>query len=390
MTVLEPISWALAAVVAYTFLGYPLAIRMLAWLSPNTIRRSGRFDGSFSIVVSAHNEERDVRRRLVELTALARVGRPLDSIILVSDGSTDLTATQARTVGGVTVIELPVRRGKAMALNAAAAASNADVLIFGDVRQHWAADAVERLLENFSDPRIGGVSGDLELEARGNGTIRGFGLYWRFEKWLRCQESLFHSSVGVTGAISGVRRVLFPVLPEGTVLDDVYWPMVVVAKGYRVVHDARAVAFDSSPPRVIDEFRRKVRTLAGNYQLLRLLPGLLLPWRNPLWLQFASHKVSRLAAPWMLLSLLSLTGLLVHIPYQRAAFVMQMVGYLYACLALEPRLGRRLPFGETAASFVVANVAAFIAFWVWLLGGTAGVWRKVSYAPVGNTLAPHR
>src|SRR5436309_11089005 len=151
-------SWALAAVVAYTFLGYPLAICMLGWLSPKTIRRTGRFQGSFSIVVSAHNEERHVRRRLLELTALLAGGRQPDSIILVSDGSSDLTPALARTVHGVSVIELPARRGKAMALNAGAAASNADVLLFGDVRQRWAADAVERLLENFTDPRIGGVS----------------------------------------------------------------------------------------------------------------------------------------------------------------------------------------------------------------------------------------
>jgi poly-beta-1,6-N-acetyl-D-glucosamine synthase len=190
----------------------------------------------------------------------------------------------------------------------------------------------------------------------------------------------------VTGAISGVRRSLFPLLPEGTVLDDVYWPMVVVAKGFRVVHDERAVAFDSLPPQVIGEFRRKVRTLAGNYQLIRLLPALLVPWRNPLWVQFASHKVSRLAAPWMMLSLLSVTGLMVDIPYERAAFVTQVVGYLYACVALEPRWGRRLPLGGAAASFVVVNVAAFAAFWVWLLGGTAGLWRAVSYAPRAKIL----
>jgi hypothetical protein len=196
--------------------------------------------------------------------------------------------------------------------------------------------------------------------------------------------------VGVTGAICGVRRTLFPALPEGTVLDDVYWPIVVVAKGFRVVHDERAVAYDSLPPRVVGEFRRKVRTLAGNYQLMQLLPGLLLPWRNPLWLQFVSHKVSRLAGPWVLLSLLSSTGLLVDPPYEGTAFMAQVFGYLYACLALEPRLGRHLPLGGVAASFVVANVAAFVAFWVWLLRGTAGVWRKVSYAPGGSTLATRR
>lgn len=378
MRLLEPVSWALAAFIAYTFLGYPLVIWVLGRSSRNEIRRTGRFDGSFSVVVSAHNEELLIRSRLLDLMALAGADRRPDSIILVSDGSTDRTADLARSVEGVSVIELPVRRGKAMALNAGAAASSADVLLFADARQRWAADAVERLLENFSDPRVGGVSGDLELMAGGDETIRGFGLYWRVEKWLRRQETLVHSCVGVTGAISGVRRTLFPVLPEGTLLDDVYWPMAVVAKGFRVVHDERAVAFDSLPPRAIGEFRRKIRTLAGNYQLIQLLPGLLAPWRNPLWLQFVSHKVTRLACPWMMLSLLSLTGLLAEIPYQRAAFVAQVLGCLYGCLAMAPVLGRRLPLGGAAAAFLVVNVAAFMAFWVWLLGGTAGVWRRTS------------
>jgi cellulose synthase/poly-beta-1,6-N-acetylglucosamine synthase-like glycosyltransferase len=385
---LEPLSWALAAFVVYTFLGYPLAIWLLGSVTRTTARRTGRFDGSFSIVITAHNEEQRVCRRLRELTKLtAGERRRPDSIILVSDGSTDRTAALARRVEGVVLIELPVRRGKAVALNAGAAASHSDVLIFGDVRQRWAADSVERLLENFADEQVGGASGDLRIEAGSNTTIRGVGLYWRVEKWLRRQESRIHSSVGVTGAISAVRRELFPRLPEGTVLDDVYWPMVVVAKGFRVVHDERAVAFDRLPPLAMAEFHRKVRTLVGNYQLIQLLPSLLLPWRNPVWLQFLSHKVLRLASPWALLLLFAVTGALGENPYQRAAFLMQACGYVYGSLALDPRWGRRLLFGGAAASFLVLNAAAFSAFWVWCFRGSAGVWGKVSYGSRSKSLA---
>ena len=86
-----------------------------------------------------------------------------------------------------------------------------------------------------------------------------------------------------------MRRELFRPIPRGTILDDVYWPLQVAMQGYRVVHDERAAAFDRLPERTADEFRRKVRTLAGNFQLVARLPAVLLPWRNPVWLQFLSR-----------------------------------------------------------------------------------------------------
>ena len=48
------------------------------------------------------------------------------------------------------------------------------------------------------------------------------------------------------------------------------------------------------------EARRKRRTLAGNYQILALEPRLLLPFVNPVWLQFVSHKLGRLLVPYAL------------------------------------------------------------------------------------------
>src|SRR5205807_869445 len=109
-------------------------------------------------------------------------------------------------------------------------------------------------------------SGDLDITSAG-GTMAGVSLYWRFEKWLRRQESAIGSQVGVTGAISVCRRELFQPVPEGTILDDVYWPVGVALAGYRVIHDNRAIAHDRLPDRTRDEFRRKIRTLAGNFQL---------------------------------------------------------------------------------------------------------------------------
>ena len=269
------------------------------------------------------------------------------------------------------------RIGWASALNAGCAAARHGILVFADARQRWDPQALDLLLENFADPQVGAVSGDLVLEAD-SGVLAGIGLYWRYEKWLRKQESRVHSTVGVTGAISAVRRQLFQPVPDGTILDDVYWPLTVAMSGFRVIHDERARAHDRLPDRTADEFRRKLRTLSGNFQLLMRLPAALLPWRNPVWIQFVSHKVLRLVVPWMLAAMLISSVLLEGTVY-RLAFCTQSLFYLVGLAGVWA--GARLPFRlvSAAASFLVLNAAAWLAFWVWASGSAARSWRKAMY-----------
>jgi len=278
------------------------------------------------------------------------------------------------------VIELPTNMGKAAALSAGCAEASNDVLVFADARQTWAPEALGHLLENFDDPSVGGAGGDLVVE-EAPGVMAGVGLYWRYEKWLRRTESRLHSSVGLTGAICSVRRELFRPIPPGTILDDVYWPLRVVMQGHRVVHDDRARAYDRLPDRARDEFRRKVRTLSGNFQLIARLPSVLLPWRNPIWWQFASHKPARLLVPWALLGALGLAAALGG-PLYRSLFLVQVACYLVG-LAGAIGLGTRSRVVSAASSFLVLNAAAWMAFWVWLTGRSARSWGKVAYrAPV--------
>jgi cellulose synthase/poly-beta-1,6-N-acetylglucosamine synthase-like glycosyltransferase len=257
------------------------------------------------------------------------------------------------------------------------------VLILADARQTWDAQALDRLLENYADPAVGAAGGDLIVE-EAPGVMAGVGFYWRFEKWLRRSESRLHSSVGLTGAICSVRRALFRPIPPGTLLDDVYWPLRVAMQGYRVVHDHRARAFDRLPDRARDEFRRKVRTLSGNFQLVVRLPSLLLPWRNPIWWQFVSHKLARLLVPWALMAALGLSAWLGG-PLYRSLFLIQVACYLTG-LAGVFGLGARSRAVSVASSFLVLNAAAWMAFWVWISGRSARSWGKVAYkVPLAST-----
>lgn len=378
MNYLEVIFWGCLACVVYTYAAYPLLAGLRARLRPRPTRRAP-YTGSLSIVLAAHNEEATVAGRLIELSEhIARTGLT-GEIIVVSDGSTDATAERARAcfVAPVHVIELPDNVGKAAALTTGCQSAHGDIVVFADARQTWADDALVRLLENFADEQVGAVSGDLVLQTS-SGVMAGVGLYWRFEKWLRQQESLASSQVGVTGAISAVRRALFQPIPAGIVLDDVYWPLRVALAGRRVIHDTRAVAYDRLPERSRDEFRRKVRTLSGNYQLAFRLPRALLPWRNPVWLAWISHKLLRLVVPWALLGVL-VTSMLLREPLYQTALIAQALGYGLALAGMVPAIGKRVKWAGAAGSFLVLNGAAWLAFWVWLTGRTTRSWRKVHY-----------
>jgi poly-beta-1,6-N-acetyl-D-glucosamine synthase len=382
MTPVEICFWIAAIVVVYPYALYPVLAWALARLRGRPIHAAKSAPRSASVVVAAYNEEENIVRRLDEMTTLLAAAELDAEVIVVTDGSTDATAAVARAHPSpmVRVLELPTRMGKAAALSEGCAVAVHEVLVFADVRQSWAVDALPRMLSNFMDPAVGAVSGDLVVTPSA-GVLGGVGLYWRFEKWLRRQESRLWSGVGATGAISAVRRELFRPIPRGTILDDVYWPMQVALRGYRVVHDDRAHAFDRLPDRTRDEFRRKVRTLAGCLQLTARLPAVLSPRRNPLWLQFVSHKLLRLLAPWGLLALL-VTSLLAPGPFYRTAFVCQAVCYLAALLGLWTPAGRWRPFAA-AASFLVLNSAAWVAFWVWVAGRTEGSWVKAKYQGSG-------
>ncbi len=365
--------WISLAVVLGTYVGYPLLVAAWARLRPRPVRREP-FAGSVSIVLAVRNEAANLRRRIPELLGYLRPG---DELIVVSDGSTDGTPEVLRSFAQVRGVILAENVGKASAVTQGCHAASNEILVFADARQTWHADALAKMLENFADPEVGAVSGDLVLESS-PGILAGVGLYWRFEKWLRRQESLVYSQVGVTGAIAACRRTLFTPIPPGILLDDVYWPLHVALAGFRVVHEEAARAVDRLPSKSRDEFRRKVRTLAGNFQLAALVPASLLPWRNPVWLAWMLHKLARLLVPWAYLGLLVASACM-EPEWGRWFLGVQVAGTMLGLLGLIPPLARRVKLLGAGASFLVLNAAAWVAFWVWISGGAGSAWKPIHY-----------
>lgn len=341
--------WISVGVIAYVYAGYPALLRAWARLRPGGIdqppasNRQSELDNqpypSISIVIAARNEGPRLGARIDNLLSL---DYPADTrqIIVVSDGSTDNTLDVLAGYGdAVEAVAIPPS-GKALALNAGVARARFDVVVYADARQVFAPDALRELVAPLRDQSVGAVTGELLLDAESpcrragrdrraferrramrdetgdrrlderRRTLRstiadGVGLYWKYEKQIRRLESTIDSTLGATGAIYAVRRALIRPLPADTLLDDVLTPMRVVLAGYRVVFNPRARAFDRAAVDADAEARRKIRTLAGNYQILALEPRLLLPWRNRVWLQYVSHKIGRLIVPYAMLAIFS-------------------------------------------------------------------------------------
>jgi poly-beta-1,6-N-acetyl-D-glucosamine synthase len=384
--------WLSAALIGYSYLGYPAWLWLRSRWSPRPVRRSSSQSSgqsaaapAVSAVMVVRNEEAVIAHKLENLLTLDYPQAKLN-VVVVSDGSTDRTpailADYARDSGLPTgartrlrTLMKPASEGKAAGLSDAIKLATGDVLLFTDARQQIESSALRLLIENFADPDVGAASGELMLGDPANGeTGKGMGLYWRIEKKIRELESASGSVVGATGAIYCARRTLLDasLLPENTILDDVLLPMQIVRKGSRVIFDSRARAWDSPNLGEGREFSRKVRTLSGNYQLLQLAPWLLSS-QNAIRFEFISHKLSRLAVPFALLALL-IASIFLPQPFYRAALGAQLAFYALSLAALAGvKIGPLSRIADAARTFVVLNSAAMVAF-INFVTGRKAVW----------------
>ena len=347
--------------VFHTYVGYPLLL-MVWGMGKSATPVRVYANPKVTIVIAAWNEARHIAARIDNCLQQIYPSEMLE-IVVVSDGSTDETSSIVRsfTSKGVSLVELETRMGKAVALNVGVAAAHGEIVVFADARQSFSPTAVRELVANFADALVGAVSGELILESNSAGpTAEGVGLYWTIEKWIRQKEAAIDSIVGATGAIYAIRRDLFEALPPGTILDDLLTPMRIVMQGYRVVFEGRALAFDRVAHDYSSEFKRKVRTLAGNYQAISFCPRLMKPWANRIFLQFVSHKVFRLIAPIALVGLFVTNA--VHLGGWFTIFMaLQITGYSLAIVGWWlNRVGVRERLTGAAFTFCLLNYASLM------------------------------
>jgi cellulose synthase/poly-beta-1,6-N-acetylglucosamine synthase-like glycosyltransferase len=371
--------WAGTATVSYILFGYPALLAFSFRRAAPPILKDMAFRPTVSVLLAVHNGQHFIQKKLECLLAL-NYPKELLEILVVSDGSTDATepAVESFAARGVRLLRVP-RNGKPAALNAGLAHVSGEILFFTDVRQVLPPDSLGYLAANFADPSVGVVTGELQfLNPDHTGEQADMELYWRYELWARRRHSLIGSVCNTTGCIYAVRRRLAEPIPPDTLVDGAVIPLRVLCRGYRVVVDPLAMAFDF-PKIKGGEFRRKLRTLAGLWQVHARMPQLFTR-ANPMRFHFLSHKSCRLVLPWAILTTWLAALMLPASPLQRIVAIGPLV--LIALAAMDPLVPNGIllkRISSPARSFLSMNLAALLSPIVFIIPA-AILWRPSQVA----------
>jgi cellulose synthase/poly-beta-1,6-N-acetylglucosamine synthase-like glycosyltransferase len=370
---LRAVFWLSAGALAWTHVGYPLAAAALARRRPRPVRQAD-LSPRVTVVVAAHNEEGVIGRRVVNLLELDYPHDRLD-VVVASDGSEDATWQEVQALAAadtrVRVADRP-RAGKVAAQDAAVAETTSEIVCFSDANSIWARDALRKLVRNFADPEVGYVCGRLELE-RPDGTSRE-PLYWRYELWIRENESRLGSITGGNGAIYAVRREDYRE-SDPRLGHDLGFPYVMAQNGRRAVYDPEALAFEKAARDSEDELGRRVRMQSQSW--LHILSGRMLRPAQPLFLaQLVSHRVLRNSTGVLHIALFGASAALERRkPVYRRALAAQVA---WLALAAAGRLRVPLP-GAALAYYYLAMTGATVAGLVRCLrGDVPAVWDKAA------------
>lgn len=283
--------------VAYTFVGYPAIIAVLARLCPRPVRRDDFYRPTVSFIIAAHNEADVIEAKLRDTLELEYPHDRLD-LVVVADGSEDATAARAARFEGVRVLYERERRGKLAAMLRGVEQTDGEILIFSDANNRYTRDALLELTSPFADPAVGVVTGRKAIDdGTGRPLDQAEGLYWRYESKLKEWESAAGSVTAASGEILAFRRRAFPRLPFDALVEDLAQILLAALQGWRVVYAPRAVSLEPASATIDDESTRRTRLVAGRWQVIARVFPLLVRRQPRLAWQLASHKLTRPIIP---------------------------------------------------------------------------------------------
>lgn len=369
----EILFWLSMFGIFYAYFGYPLLLVLAAKALParESSAAGPDFTPPVTIIIPVHNEEKSIGEKIGN-TLLLDYPAGLVEIIIVSDGSTDRTReiVLSNPSPCIRFLELPVRGGKAAALNCGLKAASNGIVVFSDASIMLRPDALRNIVSRFQDGRVGCVSGEDHIEDGG-----GEGLYGRYELMLRNLESRVHSIVGASGSFYAQRLKLCEPFKEG-LAPDFLSVLNTVEKGYRAVTEPRASGTMTSVKSTRDEFRRKVRTMIRGMTALFHKGQLMNPLRYGFFaIELLSHKLIRWLVPFFMLAALIANIAIADTGLYGVALSLQALFYLLAGLAFFHLGGlhERIP-GKVPLYFSAVNIAIFYAWVQYVKGMRMEIW----------------
>ncbi|MBI5932757.1 MAG: glycosyltransferase family 2 protein [Chloroflexi bacterium] len=382
---LAALFWLSVGSILYTYFGYPLLVTLLARLRPPLRFAEPKEDLPLvTLLIAAYNEELAIEEKIKNSLNL---DYPKDrlQILIVNDGSSDRTRDILdEYVGrGIEAFHQPQRGGKMAAITRGVSEARGDIILFSDANNTYQANTIKQIIAPFSDPHISAVSGAKVIEKGDGGLGESEGLYWKYESFIKKQESRLGSCTSATGEILAIRKGKYVAPPQGIINDDFYIAMQVVRQGDRLVYAPEAKSSERVSPTAQDEIKRRSRINAGRYQSFALAKHTL-PINNPLLMwQIFSHKFLRLMLPFLMIGA-ALTNLaIVLIPAASNNFwLILLIGQaaFYGLALLGDRLPKKSKLGRLLylpAFLTNSNMASLQGFIRFLRGGQLHLWERI-------------
>lgn len=376
--VTEIVFWLSVAALFYTYAGYPLLVLVVSVLRPLAVARAVN-EPRVSVIITAYNEERDLRAKLENTLALDYPSSKLE-VIVASDCSTDRTdqIVQEFESRGVFLFRQNERLGKTAAQNAAVELANGEVILFSDATTLYQSDILRVMVPDFADASIGCVAGRLVyIDPADSAVGHGARSYWSYETFLKKHESRAGSLIGASGCLYAVRRDAYvPMYHEAC--SDFLIATKMVEQGLRTVFEPSAVCTEETNRRAGKEMRMRVRVITQTFTDLWRHRAMMNPLRSGFYaVQLFSHKVLRYFVPLFLTAMFFASAILaLYSRFYEATLIAQLLFYALAVGGwLLERLGApRVRVLALPQYFVLANVASVIACFKFLSGERYARW----------------
>jgi biofilm PGA synthesis N-glycosyltransferase PgaC len=380
--VAEILFWTCLALVLHTYILYPLTVALMKHFRTISGPPRSGVESAVSVVIAVYNEEAFIRERVENIYAGTYPADKLE-LLVGSDGSTDRTndILASFSAPGFRSFPFRQRRGKAGVLNDLMKEARGEIVVFSDANTIFMPDTIPELVQSFSDPAVGAVTGELVLHS-GQGSVGGDGevSYWRFENWLKHAESDAGSTLGASGGVYAIRRSLWRPLPyEKSIVDDFVIPMNVLKAGLVVRYNRSARAFEKAAGTVSGEFTRKVRIGASNFNGIPEFFELLSPRYGFVSFALWSHKILRWFVPFFLIALTAAAvSLRDASPFYDAVVRLIALFAVFALLGMAAdKFGWRIGVFGYPYYFLAMNCALLFGFFKSITGRQAPVWEVV-------------
>ena len=371
--------WLAAALLFYVYAGYPLLLALIG-LFVRRHRPAAGYTPRISVLIAAYNEEEAIERKIQQTLALEYPKEKLEVLVL-SDCSTDRTdeIVKAFPDSRVRLVRMPERRGKTFAQNIGVKEATGDVIIFSDATAIYHPKALLYLACNYHDFTVGAVSGRYQYFDPGEQSPTGLGsmAFWSYENLIKKMQSRIRTITGCCGCIYSVRKEAYTELPAD-IISDLVQPLQAIRKGYRVLFEDRALAYEETTQSTSEEFSMRVRVVTRAMRGLLSVSDLLKPWKFA-WpaFQLWSHKIMRWMVPLFLIVLLTANVVLIDSPFYKFTLAVQLFFYAAALLNILLPLHRQWKPLGIPLFFCTLNAAALVSMFEICRGRKYVTWQTV-------------